>query len=331
MVWSFNPQQIRHVDRVISTVEADAEAARSLVAASWARSFRLHGLSPDDAGADRRCEEAELAQRRDRAGRLLRISGPTIDRLFLTLRLAGCSVVLCDSEGVILEHRRLDGDSADFDQAGLIAGADWSEHTKGTNGIGTCLADQRSTNILKDQHFHARNIGMSCFGAPVFNAQGAVQAALDVSTCREDLDPALRLLIEHAVLDAAAQIEADHFCDEHSGMRIIQTTHAAHRAPALLAVDRDDLVVGATRSARQRYGLPLNRDFSPSPAADLLGDAVDRGTGFESAERRELRRALARVHGNMSAAARALGVSRATLYRRAARLGLTPDKDDLES
>ncbi|MEZ5946773.1 MAG: helix-turn-helix domain-containing protein [Hyphomonas sp.] len=317
--------------RVIESVETDAEAARSSVAASWTRSYRLHGLSPDDERAERRCDAGELAARRDRAGRLLRISAPTIDRLFLTLRLAGCSLVLCDADGVILEHRRLDGDSADFEKAGLNAGADWSENAQGTNGIGTCIAEQRSTSILKDQHFHASNIGMSCFGAPVFDSRGGIQAVLDVSTCRESLDPALSLLIEQAVLDAAVQIEADHFRDEYSDMRIIQTASGNHRLPALLAVDRYDLVVGATRSARRQYGLPLNRDFSPSPAADLLGDAVDRGTGFESAERRELRRALARANGNMSAAARALGVSRATLYRRAAKLGLTPEQDDSAS
>jgi len=86
-----------------------------------------------------------------------------------------------------------------------------------------------------------------------------------------------------------------------------------------------DRVVGATRSARRRYGLPLDADFNPTPAADLRGDTESRGVGFESAERRELKRALARAGGNMSAAARALGVSRATLYRRASKAGLSPD------
>ena len=90
-------------------------------------------------------------------------------------------------------------------------------------------------------------------------------------------------------------------------------------------MDAYDLVVGATRSARRRYGLPLDADFNPTPAADLLGDTESRGVGFESAERRELKRALARAGGNMSAAARALGVSRATLYRRASKAGLSPD------
>ena len=45
---------------------------------------------------------------------------------------------------------------------------------------------------------------------------------------------------------------------------------------------------------------------------------------LRAAERAELQRPLARTDGNMSAAARDLGIGRATLYRRLKRLGL-PD------
>ena len=50
------------------------------------------------------------------------------------------------------------------------------------------------------------------------------------------------------------------------------------------------------------------------------GEAGPRG--LERAERAALKRALARADGNVSAAARALGIGRATLYRRMKRLGL---------
>ena len=41
-----------------------------------------------------------------------------------------------------------------------------------------------------------------------------------------------------------------------------------------------------------------------------------------AAERAELKRAILRANGNMSEAARSLGVGRATLYRRLNRLGM---------
>ena len=317
-----NPTQIQHVDHVLETLAADSMSAKSGIAASWTRSYQLHKLAPDEVRQAHRCKAPELARRRDAAGRLLKVATPTIDRLFLTLKLSGCSVVLCDTEGVILHGRRRDGDAGDFAKAGLEVGEDWSENVRGTNGIGTCIAEKRRAVILRDQHYHARHIGMSCFGAPVFNSHGDLQAVLDISTCRENLDPAIQAMISQAILDAAAQIEADHFCDEFADLRIIQTSNNTARAPSLLAVDSYDLVLGATRSARKRFNLPLSSDFNPTPAADLIGDAQDRGIGLESAERRELKRALARADGNMSAAAKALGISRATLYRRMTRAGL---------
>lgn len=294
-----------------------------MVAASWARSLKLHGLAPDGRNELLRPDASSLALRREQMSRILHVSSPTMDRIFAALGLAGCSVVLCDADGLILDQRRRSAEDADFDQAGLTVGVDWSEGRQGTNGIGTCIVEARPVTIYRDQHFSTRNTAMSCMGAPVFDAEGALAGVLDVSTCRQDVDDAFAQLIAQTVRGAASQIEADHFSDVYADARIVRGPGDGQSGAVLLAVDSDDLVVGATRGARKAYGLPLADAFDPRPAADILGDAAARGVGLESAERRELRRALARAKGNMSAAARDLGLSRATLYRRAAKLGLT--------
>ena len=104
-------------------------------------------------------------------------------------------------------------------------------------------------------------------------------------------------------------------------MRILKGNSDNRRTPVLLAVNSDDLVIGATRAARKLYGLPTREAFTPKPTADLLGEQEVRGIGLDNAERREINRAIARAKGNMSEAARLLGVSRATFYRRAKKLG----------
>ena len=86
-------------------------------------------------------------------------------------------------------------------------------------------------------------------------------------------------------------------------------------------MDGNDLVVGATRAARALFGMAGTGPLTARPAADLLG-RDDEVTGFERAERAAVLRALARAGGNVSQAARQLGVGRATLYRRMKRLGL---------
>lgn len=316
-----------HADRVLQAVSSRQAAAQSAIAASWARSFHLHNLHPDGVRETQQFDTSALTERCDRLGRLLHVAQPTIERLHAMLQLAGCSVVLCDAEGVVLKALSLEGDAQTFNSAGLRAGADWSENAQGTNGIGTCITEERSVSVLRDQHFTHKNTEMSCFGAPIFDSDGGLNAVLDVSTCREDLGPALMVMISQSVSDAAERMEADHFCDQFSAMRIIQGTGSSAHSASLLAVDSYDLVVGATRAARRLYGLPTGKPFDPVPAADLLGDASSRGTGFESAERRELQRALVRAKGNVSAAARALGVSRATFYRRAAKFDLLTKSD----
>ena len=58
------------------------------------------------------------------------------------------------------------------------------------------------------------------------------------------------------------------------------------------------------------------------PAADLLGTPRKGTENLAAAERGVLQRALARTDGNVTAAAGALGMSRATFYRKLQRLEL---------
>jgi transcriptional regulator of acetoin/glycerol metabolism len=318
--------QADHADRVRSVALSRSAAAQSSLAASWARSLKTYGLEPDTpGGGDARLERGEILQRRDAFGRILATSAPVMDRLFASLGLAGCSVFLSDTDGVVIDHRMPDNDGAMLRAAGLCEGGVWSEEVQGTNGIGTCIVEERAVTIFRDQHFHDRNTVMTCMGAPVFDEHGALVAVLDVSSCKNDLTQPFATLIAQTVSDAARQIEADHFQSAFAGRRILRGAGDGQKGAVLLAVDKDDLVIGATRAARTIYGLGQDSRITPRPAGDLFGDSELRGVGLESAERRELRRAIARANGNMAAAARALGISRATLYRRMDQLDISRD------
>ncbi len=313
----------KHVDNVRSVVRSKIAAATSPVAASWVRSARKYGLEPESVKAPERLSGSHLSERRDQLDALLSFSTPVMNRLYSNISMAGCSVFLTDAEGFVLDARIPDSDSNFFQRAGLCEGADWSEACEGTNGIGTCIAEGRSVLIYRDEHFRERNTQMSCMGAPVFDEKGRLAAVLDVSSCRHDLERPMARLIHQSVCDAARQIEADHFQYAYAGNRIVRDPQDGTKGSMLFAIDRDDLIVGATRQARLTYGLKDDSFTSPRPAGDVLGDAHDRGIGLDNAERRELKRAIARANGNVSAAAKSLGISRATLYRRMQRVGLT--------
>lgn len=280
-----------------------------------------HKIDPARSGDGARLSPAEMAARREAMGLLVSIAGPVLDRLARAAGEAGCSVLLTDAGGLILDERVRDGDAGFFHAAGLVPGSDWSEGAEGTNGIGTCLAEARPVVVWRDQHFRARNTGLTCMGAPVFGAEGELAGVIDVSSARADMSEGYARLVALTVQDAAQRIEADLFRASYSGARILSagSGEAAPQGVMLLAIDRDDLIVGATRAARRHLGIDATA-MGRLPAADLL-DFGARG-GLDEAQRAEMARALARSGGNVSAAARDLGISRATFYRKARALGL---------
>lgn len=316
-----------HVERVLTAALSARGPALSPLVASWNRSVKLHGLDPAQTEAPVRLDGHALRDRREAQDLLRHIAGPRLDDLFGLVGGSGCAALLCDADGIALERRCRVADRAVFDNWGLCAGADWSEAQEGTNGIGTCLAERRRVIIDRGEHFMARNTGMSCIDAPIFGAEGQLLGALDVSSARSDQTEGINRLIAAMVAQTARKIEAEYFRMVFPAARILQIGSAGEDTVSLLAVDADDLVIGATRGARKALGLAAVGPLPPVLAADLLGQE-DSG-GFDAAQRSAVIQALARAQGNVSKAARALGVGRATLYRHMKRLGLNKSAADM--
>ncbi len=313
-------QAPHHAARVEAAITS-GQAARSALVASWRRSSRLHHLDPSGHRPPLRLTESELHHARERIAPLLIAAQPAMDRLYHAIGAAGCCVLLADGEGVPVDRRGTLADDATFQSWGLWTGAIWSEEQEGTNGIGTCLVEQRPLTIDRDQHFFTRNTLLSCTAVPIYDHDAALAGVLDVSSCRADRTDAFSNLIALAVSEAARRIEADLFRKAFAHARIVLTPSSEAQPGGLVAVDADDLVIGATRSARVGLGIAPGRPLQPVPAADLLGGdiACDR---LEGGQRAVLQRALLRAGGNVSAAAKALGVSRATLHRKLKRFEL---------
>lgn len=306
----------RHEDAVVAAL-AGGQAARSSVVASWARSMRVHGLDPALRPRDERLTSVEISDLRARMEPVTLAARPTMERLFQAVGGFGASVILANRDGVPVERLGKASEDRDFAEAGLWTGTLWSEAAAGTNGIGTGLAEGRPVVIHREQHFLAANIGLTCASAPVHDAMGELVAVLDVSTVRADLGEALAGLVSHSVTEAARKIEADLFHSRFPRARMVLVPGLDRGLGALLAVDADELVIGATRAARQHLGLSGDLARAPVPVADLLSlDSHDRP---EDGERAVIARALARAGGNVTAAARALGLSRATLHRKLGR------------
>lgn len=312
-----------HADLVYAIAQQKSAAASSPIAASWRRCMTMHHLAPEEARAPWRLSEQEFREARERSAPLIAETTEELDRLFLTVGRAGCCLLLSDQNGVALERRGASGDDSDFRTLGLWSGTVWSEASVGTNGIGTALADERSVTIFRDQHFLSSNTRLSCATAPIRDHLGRVTAAIDISTCRDDAQEMTMSILSQAVKDAASRIEANLFRRAFPGARIIMVPAGATPAAALLAVDQDDLILGATRAARLVLRLDDGRIAQGIPAADALQEhRHDEGSDLIEAERAALRRVLSRANGNVSQAAALLGISRATMHRKIKKLAL---------
>lgn len=313
---------MKHEDLVISTVDSRQAAAQCAIAASWSRSINRHGLDPADSKNSEIVSENDLNLRREALGLFLNIASPKLDQLFGLVGSSGCAVFLTDREGVILDHRCKGADQQSFNSWGLMNGADWSERSEGTNGIGTCIAEDRSIIIHRNQHFRSKNTSMSCIDTPIYGSNGEIMGALNVSSARADQTEAINKLIAAMVSQTAKQIESDNFKAVFSKARItLLNTDDSHKN-ALLAINSDDVAVGATRDARQLFGWEKFGHFTPMAARDIFGGTNDKYEAFDRAERAAIVRALTRSEGNVSQAARALNIGRATMYRRMKRFDL---------
>lgn len=310
--------------KIIDTAIARDEAARYPLVASWQRSRVLHELSPDKVDGPERITKQELNEAQERLGVLLNLSSTTLDQLYLAVGDVGCSVVLADKNGIALARRGAESDDHTFNKWGLWTGAIWSEESEGTNGIGTCIVEKRPLTIHKGQHFHSKNTGLSCTAAPIFDHNANLMAVIDVSSCRADLTAGFSQLISVAVVDTARRIETDHFRHSFPDAQIVlvptpnspNITNKPIKGVALIAVDQDDLVIGATRCARDVYGLTDIDLDSPLPLSILQGKTVNIARDYALAENRIIQHSLVKSGGNISAAAREMGISRATLHRK---------------
>jgi transcriptional regulator of acetoin/glycerol metabolism len=220
---------------------------------------------------------------------VLAVAAPKLDDLYAMIGHCGCGILLTDAEGLVLDARAGAARCRVF-RPGACAGVDWSEAAQGTNGIGTCIAERRALTIHRDQHYLAENIGMSCIDAPVFGPDGGLIAALDVSSARADQTEGFNRLIEAMVTRVAPSHRIRPVPQAYPKHRIVLADGADPASAALLAVDSDDVVVGATRDARRRHGLEPAGLIRPRPVVDLLG----RDSGHAGSGRRRTRRSDSR-------------------------------------
>jgi transcriptional regulator of acetoin/glycerol metabolism len=247
----------RHADFVESAVAAESSVQTdSEIVHSWRRCIGDYRVDPGSSATPHIITQTELTLFKEPVGDLLLHAREEIDRLYAIVRQEDYVVLLCNREGVAIQHRGDEAKAEEFKQWGIWLGGVWSEKVEGTNGIGTAIVEQRPVLVHCGQHFRTRHANLSCAGAPIFDADHKPIAVLDAS--RIDLGRSDRThgLVLAAVTASVRAIEERLF--RHSFRRawtIAAAPPQTSDAGLLLAVDNDQCVIGADHVAREVLGL----------------------------------------------------------------------------
>ena len=212
---------------------------------------------------------------------LVRAATPVLRALLTSLAGEPISLMVSDADGLVLTRLCADRDILRaLDAVALAPGSTYTEAAVGTNGFGLALVDDRASLVAGPDHYTEPLAAFTCAGTPIHDpVTGAVAGALSLTTWslrRHDLLMAL-------AAQTAMNIEA----------------RLAGQAGAT-SVGQLDGYLQAIAERRQ----PSGRRTGP------------RLTPLELLEREAMVRALTRYGGRVNAAARSLGLSRATVYRR---------------
>lgn len=233
-------------------------------------------------------------------------------------------------------------------------GVDLSERAVGTSAISTALAEQESVWLHRGEHFFEDTSIYSCAGAPLFGPRGDCIGMLDLTGVQAVERPELRHLATLSARSIENMLVLNQPCELRLHLSWPGCPRG-EATDGLLCIDADGTVAGANAAARQMLHEPLTRshalhcnDLFAMPL-DMLFDAARRGDavlevplwsglrvqvrpqrgGKDSAvavpearprlrdvEAALIRKAVADARGNVAEAARTLGISRATVYRK---------------
>lgn len=234
-------------------------------------------------------------------------------------------------------------------------GVDLSERAVGTTAIGAALAERESVWLHRSEHFFDDTSVYTCAGAPLFGPLGECIGMLDLTGVQVAERPELRHLAALSARSIENALLQRHPCELRLHIGWPGCAPGAD-SEGLLCIDADGYVTGANAAARHMLHQPLgaapalncNDLFALPP--QMLFDAARRGDAvievplwsglrvqarpqvaseamrpssqaagrprLRDVETALIRKAVADARGNVAEAARALGISRATVYRK---------------
>lgn len=337
-------------------VPAGGWHAAAWIDRSWRRCL-AHGLRPQDAVAFDLVPPAQQRRVADANHQLVAAARPVLEQLGRAIASTRYFAILTNEAGVVVDaHGPIDRQER---RARLITrpGVDLSERSVGTTAISAALGELHPVWLHRGEHFFDATSCYSCAGAPLFGPDGHCAGMLDLTGIDAPERPELKHLVAQAArsIENALTLARAHRLvlrlNWPGGVR-------GDDADGLVCLDGDGWVTGSNSAARAMVGelaaaagkpvhcselfaqpweplfdhaaldgagpleLPLwsglRLDALPQAQGGALPMRAPR-RGLRDVEIDLIRKTLVEVRGNVMEAARLLGISRATIYRKLSR------------
>jgi transcriptional regulator of acetoin/glycerol metabolism len=322
---------------------------------SWRRCLQ-GGLRPQDRVGFDVVPEQHMRRTAEANRVLVTAARPVLEQLGQAIASTRYFAILTNEDGVVVDaHGPIDRSDR---RASLITriGVDLSERSVGTTSIGAALAELQPVWLHRGEHFFQDTSCYSCAGAPLFGPDGRCVGMLDltgidaaerpelkhlVAQSARSIENALALTHPHRLVlrlnwpgrllgdddDGLLCLDADGWVtgSNSAARQMLSGLAAVAQAPVhcseLFAQPWEPLFDRARHQEQAPVDVPLWSGLRLSCLARPAGEAYPGAQGrlpLRDVEIALIRQAVHEARGNVMEAARALGISRATVYRKLA-------------
>lgn len=223
------------------------------------RCLEEYSLTPDSVLKPHVLTHHELSEKLDNHEDFLRTAMTEVDQLFHLLVDNEYMVSIAAPDGTMLMFKCDYQILGNITSIGVIPGSNWSEENQGTNGIGTCLQSGRAIAVVGEQHFDLKNQNVTCFAAPIFGRDGAIEGILNVTSSQQEATSTIRL-VGGLVTRSAARIERRSFVQRNSEYRVLrlmeEKAYSDLATETLLSLNDRNEIVDVTENAIDLFGSP---------------------------------------------------------------------------
>jgi sigma-54 dependent transcriptional regulator, acetoin dehydrogenase operon transcriptional activator AcoR len=242
-----------------------------LVFAHWRRALALGASLEGPPGEEHLLRGEALKEHVDRTEQVLHLAAGDLQRAASDVSPREFVLLLADASGVVVNMLGGGRFSEEARRVRLMPGASWSEASRGTNAIGTAIAERRPVYVRGSAHLGRRFHELVCYAAPIFDADGSLLAVLDATSSLDRADDAIGAAVQRTA-SAIMQAVRDRAFGQ-AGARVRETlARALDRMEGIaLLVEPPARVARMNAGARLLFGQQLfGPKGEPSPEA-LLG------------------------------------------------------------